>query len=60
MLLLGAVFAAQTVVIFGSLGWFAGNIGARLQQQPKLAIWLDRCAGTIFIGLALHLATIGR
>ena len=24
MLLLGALFAAQTVVIFGSLGWFAG------------------------------------
>ena len=60
MLLLGAVFAAQTVVIFGSLGWFAGNIGARLQQQPKLAVWLDRCAGTIFFGLALHLATAGR
>ena len=22
--------------------------------------WLDRCAGTIFFGLALHLATVGR
>ncbi|MCF8176561.1 MAG: LysE family translocator [Burkholderiaceae bacterium] len=60
MLLLGALFAAQTVIIFGSLGWFAGSIGKRLQQQPKLAVWLDRCAGTIFIGLALHLATTGR
>ncbi len=60
MLLLGAVFAAQTVVIFGSLGWFAGGIGARLQRQPGLAVWLDRCAGTIFFALALHLATAGR
>ena len=60
MLLLGALFAAQTVVIFGSLGWFAGGIGARLQQQPGLAVWLDRCAGTIFFALALHLATAGR
>jgi len=57
MLLLGALFAAQTVVIFGSLGWFAGSIGARLQRQPRLAVWLDRCAAAIFIGLALHLAT---
>lgn len=57
MLLLGAIFAALTVVIFGSLGWFAGSIGVRLQHQPKLAVWLDRCAGTIFFVLALHLAT---
>lgn len=60
MLLLGALFAAQTVVIFGSLGWFAGGIGARLQRQPGLAVWLDRVAGTIFFALALHLATVGR
>jgi threonine/homoserine/homoserine lactone efflux protein len=60
MLLLGALFAALTVVIFGSLGWSAGSLGARLQRQPKLAVWLDRCAGTIFFGLALHLATTGR
>lgn len=60
MLLLGALFAVQTVVIFGSLGWFAGSVGVRLQRQPQLAVWLDRCAGTIFFGLALHLATTGR
>ncbi|NJD35526.1 MAG: LysE family translocator [Betaproteobacteria bacterium] len=60
MLLLGALFAALTVVIFGSLGWSAGSLGARLQRQPKLAVWLDRCAGTIFFGLALHLAMASR
>lgn len=60
LLLLGAIFAAQTVAIFGALGWFAGGIGARLQQKPALAVWLDRCAGTIFFLLALHLATSGR
>lgn len=60
MLLLGAVFAAQTVVIFSGLGWSAGNIGERLRRQPKLAVWLDRCAAAIFFGLALHLATVGR
>ncbi len=60
MVLLGALFAALTVLIFGSLGWFAGGIGARLQRQPALAVWLDRCAGTIFFALALHLATASR
>lgn len=60
MLLLGALFAAQTVVIFGSLGWFAGSFGRRLQRQPKLAVWLDRGAAAMFFALALHLATAER
>jgi threonine/homoserine/homoserine lactone efflux protein len=60
MLQLGAVFAALTVLIFGSLGWFAGSLGARLRQQPALAVWLDRFAAAIFFALALHLATTGR
>jgi threonine/homoserine/homoserine lactone efflux protein len=56
MLLLGAVFAAQTILIFGAIGWFAGRIGTRLAQQPRIAAWLDRLAGAIFVGLALRLA----
>ena len=60
MVLLGALFAGQTVLIFGGLGWCAGGIGARLQRQPRVAVWLDRCAGTIFFALALHLATASR
>lgn len=60
MLVLGTLFAALTVMIFGGLGWFSGSIGARLQQRPRLAVWLERGAGTIFIGLALHLAMAGR
>ncbi len=55
MLLLGALFAAQTVVIFGSLGWFSGSLGARLQRNPQWALWLDRGAGILFIALALRL-----
>ena len=60
MLLLGTVFAAQTVLIFCSLGWFSGGLGEHLKKQPGLAVWLDRCAGTLFFLLALHLATAGR
>ncbi len=60
MLLLGVVFAALTVLIFGSLGWSAGSLGARLQRQPSLAVWLERCAGTIFFALALNLALASR
>lgn len=55
MLVFGTLFAAQTVAIFGTLGWSSGAIGARLQRQPGLAVWLDRTAAAIFVGLALHL-----
>lgn len=60
MLALGLLFAVQTALIFGAVALFAGRIGARLQRQPRLATWLDRCAGLIFIGLALRLATATR
>lgn len=60
MLFLGLLFAAQTVVIFGAIGWFAGSIGSRLQRQPRIALWLDRIAAVVFIGLALRLATAQR
>ena len=60
MVVLGALFAAQTVIIFGSLGWSAGSIGDRLQRQPALAVWLDRVAALIFFGVALHLALATR
>lgn len=55
MLLLGALFAAQTVVIFGGLGWFSGAVGARLQANPRVAVWLDRGAAVLFIALAMRL-----
>jgi threonine/homoserine/homoserine lactone efflux protein len=56
MLLLGVVFAVQTTLIFGGLGWFSGSIGARLQRQPKLGLWLDRGTALLFVGIALRLA----
>ncbi|KAB2967983.1 LysE family translocator [Zoogloea sp.] len=56
---LGLLFAAQTVLIFGSLALTAGRIGALLARRPRLGPWLDRLCGILFIGLALRLATDG-
>jgi threonine/homoserine/homoserine lactone efflux protein len=60
MLLLGAVFALQTVFVFGALGWFSGRIGEHLQRRPRIAFWLDRVAGLVFIVLAMRLALAAR
>ncbi|WP_394847180.1 LysE family translocator [Pendulispora brunnea] len=54
--LLGILFAVQAAVLFGTLGYFAGAIGAQLRRRPTTAMWLDRVAGSIFIALGIKLA----
>jgi threonine/homoserine/homoserine lactone efflux protein len=56
---LGLVFTAQAVVLFGLLGYFAGAIGAWLNRRPRAGLWLDRVAGGVFVGLGLKMV-VGR
>ncbi len=55
MVLLGLVFAVQTVFVFGAIALAAGSIGRLLARRPRLGPWLDRVAGVLFIGLAVNL-----
>lgn len=52
---LGVTFTLQAAVLFGTLGYFAGYIGQWLNRHERAGLWLDRIAGTIFIGLGLKL-----
>lgn len=52
---LGLVFTAQACVLFGLLGYFSGAVGKWINRHPRAGLWLDRVAGTIFIGLGLRL-----
>ncbi|RZJ11207.1 MAG: LysE family translocator [Rubrivivax sp.] len=53
--LLGLVFTVQAVALFGLLGWFSGAVGAWLNRRPSVGVWLDRLAGTVFIGLGVRM-----
>ena len=53
--LLGLLFTAQAVVLFGLLGYFAGSVGAWLNRRPSAGQWLDRLAGAVFIGLGVRM-----
>ncbi len=53
--LLGLLFTAQAALLFGLLGWFSGGVGAWLNRRPGAGRWLDRLAGTVFIGLGLRM-----
>lgn len=55
MLVFGSLFALQTVIVFGAIALAAGTLGQQLARRPRLAPWLDRLAGLVFIGLAVHL-----
>jgi threonine/homoserine/homoserine lactone efflux protein len=54
---LGLVFAAQTVAVFGLLGWFAGTVGSWLVNYSRR---LDQATGVLFIGLGVRLAMESR
>lgn len=52
---LGVIFTLQAALLFCALGWFAGSVGAWLNRRPRAGLWLDRVAGTVFIGLGLRM-----
>jgi threonine/homoserine/homoserine lactone efflux protein len=55
--LLGLVFTVQAALLFTLLGWFSGAIGGWLARRPGAGKWLDRLAGTVFVGLGLRMVT---
>lgn len=57
---LGLVFAVQTVLVFGLLGWFAGTVGGWLQRRANFGRRLDQATGVLFIGLGVRLAMESR
>lgn len=53
--LLGLLFTAQAAVLFGLLGYFSGSVGGWINRKPKVGVWLDRLAGTVFIALGIRM-----
>jgi len=60
LLLLGGVFMLATLLVFGSIAFLAGYLGAVLSRSARIQKTVNRFAGAIFLGLALRLATMGR
>ncbi|RPH62369.1 MAG: LysE family translocator [Burkholderiales bacterium] len=60
VVLLGALFILATLLVFGSIAWFAGAVGLWLRRSPRARVALNRAAGTVFLLLALRLAVAER
>lgn len=56
MALLGLLFMAQTVVIFGAVALFSGWIGERIRSHPAIGERLGVFAGLTFIALGIRVA----
>ncbi len=58
--ILGLVFIASTLFVFGGISLLGGVINSRLGKSAGIQLMLNRMAGLIFIGLAVKLALIKR
>lgn len=54
---LGGLFIIATILIFGSIALVSGFLGEWFNRSGKAQIALNRVAGTIFVALAIKLAT---
>lgn len=60
LMTLGGVFIVATLIVFGSVALLAGLIGDWLKGEPRAQRVMNCVAGTVFVALALTLATAGR
>jgi threonine/homoserine/homoserine lactone efflux protein len=60
LLLLGGLFIIATILVFGGIALLAGTLGQWLNRSDRTQKTLNKVAGTVFLGLALKLATIKR
>jgi threonine/homoserine/homoserine lactone efflux protein len=58
--LLGGVFIVATILVFGGVAILAGALGQRLSRSDRIQGVLNKIAATVFLGLALRLATADR
>lgn len=56
-MMLGLIFIIMTLLVFSGIAMIAGSLGNWLSRSPKAQIYMNRIAGTVFVGLALKLAT---
>jgi len=60
ILLLGGLFIVATILVFGTIALLGGTLGQVLNRSDRAQKILNRVAGTVFLGIALKLATTER
>jgi threonine/homoserine/homoserine lactone efflux protein len=58
IIILGLLFIASTMLVFGAIAVVSGSIGEKFTQSDSAQIWMNRIAATVFLGLAIKLALV--
>ncbi len=53
ILILGGIFILQVVLIFGTLGYFAGFFGQKILQNPKYTYYTNVISVIIFMAIGI-------
>ena len=56
MLFYGLSFTILCLLVYGMVGYFAGGLGDRLAQQPRIADFMKWFSSSVLIGLGLRMA----
>jgi threonine/homoserine/homoserine lactone efflux protein len=56
MLVYGLATTTLCLLIYGMIGYFAGGLGDRLAQQPRVVDFMKWFSGSVLIGLGLRMA----
>ena len=57
IMLLGALFILCTILVFGGIALLSGTLGQWLNRSRRTQLLLNRVSGTVFLGLAVNLAS---
>lgn len=57
VMILGLIFILMTFLVFSGIAMAAGSLCSLLNRSPKIQVYMNRIAGTVFGGLAFKLAT---
>lgn len=57
ILFLGGLFIIATIIVFGTLALLAGTLGQLLNRSDRTQLILNKIAGSVFLILAIKLAT---
>ena len=60
LIMLGLIFMVQAIVIFGTVGIFAGSVGERLLRNPRVSKFMGYVSATVLGVLGLRLALARR
>ncbi|MES0879492.1 LysE family translocator [Roseibium sp. SCP14] len=60
ILIFGLVFIVATILVFAAIALGGGVLGGFLRRSRRAQVWLNRLAGTVFVGLAVRLAIADR